>query len=108
MASRPFTADELTRLLERFRLQQAGANATPEVNQAQLDLLLARIASLSDALRDAEASEASRLASRLLLSDLGLVSAHFRAHANEIGEALTRALDGINAELEHAASGRER
>jgi hypothetical protein len=107
VASRPFNADDLTRLLERFRLQQAGANATPEVNQAQLDLLLARIASLTDTLRDTEANETTRLASRLLLSDLGLVSAHFRARANEIGEALTRALEGISAEFEHAASGRE-
>ena len=108
MANRAFTADELTGLLERFRLPQAAAKATADVSQEQLDLLLARIASLTEALRDAEANDTTRLATRLLLNDLGLVSAHFRARANEIGAALTRALEGISDELDPAASRRER
>lgn len=93
-------SDDLTALLERLRLQPAGPASLSEVNRAQLDLLLARIASLTDALRGAPSDETSRLAARLLLADLGLVAAQFRGRANDIAGALTRALDGIRCGLE--------
>ena len=93
-------SDDLTALLERLRLQPAGPASLPEVNRAQLDLLLARIASLTDAVRGAPPDETSRLAARLLLADLGLVAAQFRGRANDTASALTRALDGIRSGLE--------
>ena len=93
-------SDDLTALLERLRLQPAGVGSLSEVNRAQLDLLLARIASLTDVLRDAPSDETSRLAARLLLADLGLVAAQFRGRTNDIAGALTRAVDGIRSGLE--------
>jgi hypothetical protein len=97
---RTFTADDLTALLERFRLQQAGAKSTSEVTQAQTDLLLGRIASLTDALRTAESGDTADLASRLLINDLALVAASLRARANEISASLTLALEGVRGELD--------
>lgn len=91
---------DLTALLERLRLQPAGPASLSEVNRAQLDLLLARIASLTEALRDAPSDETSRLAARLLLADLSSVAAQFRGRANDIAGALTRALDGIRSGFE--------
>ena len=93
-------SDDLTALLERLRLQPAGAASLSEVNRAHLDLLLARIASLTEALRGAQSDETSRLAARLLLAALGLVAAQFRGRANDTADALTRALDGIRSGLE--------
>jgi len=92
-------SNDLTALLERLRLQSAGAASLPEVHQAQLDLLLARIASLTEALRDTKSDETSRLAARLLVADLGLVAAQFRGRANDIAASLTRAIDGLSSDL---------
>lgn len=101
-------SDDLTALLERLRLQPAGAAPLSEVNQAQLDLLLARIASLTEALRGAQSDATSRPAARLLVADLGLVAAQFRGRANDIANALTRALDGIRDGLESTDPARSR
>lgn len=94
-------SDDLTALLERLRLQPAGAASLSEVSQAHLDLLLARIASLTEALRDAQSDETSRLAARLLLADLAPVVARFRGGANDIAGALARAADGIRSGLQN-------
>jgi hypothetical protein len=104
VTTRSFNADDLTALLERLRLQQAGPKFTSEVTRAQVDQALTRIASLTEALRSAEDSGTARLASRLLLSDLALVAAQFRAGVNEIGEPLTRALEDLRAGLEDTDS----
>jgi hypothetical protein len=92
MVNRTFTADDLTALLERLRLQEASAKSTAEVTAAQLDITLARIAALTEALRNADDGEASRLASRLLLGDLATVAAHFRARTNDIAVSLSPVL----------------
>jgi hypothetical protein len=98
--------DDLTALLERLKLQPAGAASLSEVSRAQLDLLLARIASLTDALRGAPSDETSRLAARLLLADLSSVAAQFRGRANDIAGALARALDGLSSDLEKPSGAR--
>jgi hypothetical protein len=92
VVNRTFTADDLTALLERFRLE-ASAKSTAEVTEAQLDIALARIAALTEALRNADDGEASRLASRLLLGDLAMVAAYFRARTNDIAVSLSRVLE---------------
>lgn len=93
------TAENLAALLERLRLQPAGARTPSDVSQVQLDFLLARIGSLTDALRGSGWDEASRVASRLLLSDLALVAAQFRGDANAISESLSKASEGLSAAL---------
>lgn len=95
-------------LLERLSLQQAGAKSPSEVTQAQVDLLLARIASLTDVLRTAESNDTTRLASRMLLSDLALVAAQFRGRANEIAESLTRVLEDIRTASDEHTTQRAR
>ena len=96
---RTSTAEDLTALLERLRLQPAGASTPSEVTRAQLDLLLARIGSLTEALRNADRNETTRLASRLLLSDLALVAAQFRGSANAMSASLSHALEGLTRAL---------
>ena len=86
-------------LLERLRLPPAGAKPTSDVTLEQVDVLLARIASLTEALRGAAENETTRLASRILIGDLALVVAQFRGRANELTAALTRARDDIRAEI---------
>ena len=100
VAAHASTSDNLTALLESLRLQPAGAAPLSEVSRAQLDLLLARIALLTEALRQVQPEHTARLAERLLLADLGLVAAQFRGRANDTASALTRALDGIRSGLE--------
>lgn len=93
------TAGNLTALLERLRLQPAGARTPSEVTQVQLDFLLARIGSLTETLRATTSDDAARLASRLLLSDVALVAAQFRGDANAISQSLSKALEGLSAAL---------
>jgi hypothetical protein len=93
------TPEELKALLERLRLQSAGPRTSPEVAQAQQDLLLARIAALTEAVRGSGRSDVATLASRLLLDDLALVIAQFRGEANGIHASLSGALDGLTAAL---------
>ena len=99
--------DELTALLQQLRLQQSGGKSPTEVAQAQTDLLLSRIASLSDTLRDtqggAEWNDASRAAARLLLADLAMVAAEVRGNATALHEQLTATLDDARIALERTA-----
>ncbi len=58
-------------------------------------MAFARISALTDLLRaNGSSDDATRLAARLLLADLGMVSAWFRGEANEAASALARVLDG--------------
>ncbi len=101
MPDRAISPGDLTVLLERLRLPPAGAKPTSDVTLEQVDVLLARIASLTEALRGAAENETTQLASRILIGDLALVAAQFRGRANELSSALTRARDDIRAELEN-------
>jgi hypothetical protein len=89
---RKFTLNELTDLLERFRPERAGGKTPSEITEAQIQLLLARISALTDALRGAEANEPARLAMRVALNDLGTIAGHFRARTNTMRDALAKAL----------------
>ena len=102
VSDRMSTTEELTALLERLRLQSAGLRTTAEVAQVQQDLLLARIASLTEAIRGSEWNATTRLASRLLVDDLALVIAQFRGEANQMRASLSGALDGLTAAISAA------
>jgi hypothetical protein len=95
------TPGDLILLLERLRLPSAGAKYTPEVIREQGDVLITRIAALTEALRGAAEDETSKLASRMLIGDLALVAAQFRGRANELVASLTRARDDIRGELDN-------
>jgi hypothetical protein len=94
MSSRISSPDDLTALLEAFRPQHAGTKVASEVTQAQVDSTLARIASLTEALRGAEPNETSRLAERLLLADLAFVAAQLRGQSNTLRQLLIRVSGG--------------
>jgi hypothetical protein len=98
--SRKFTLDELTELVERFRPDRAGSKVPHEITEAQIQLMLSRIAALTDVLRSAEASEPARLAARMALNDLAAVAVQFRGRTNAMRAALAKAL----AELREARS----
>lgn len=104
MPDRAISPGDLTVLLERLRLPPAGAKPTSDVTLEQVDVLLARIASLTEALRGAAENETTQLASRILIGDLALVAAQFRGRANELTAALTRASDDIRAEIANTNS----
>lgn len=95
--------DDLAVVLQQLRLQRAEAHSPSEVTQAQVELLLARIASVTDALRGARPSETSGAATRLLLADIAMATASFRSHANEVGIRLSRALEDARLALERTA-----
>ena len=99
------STDGLADLLQELRLQQPGAKSPSEVNRAQTDLLLTRIASLTDTLRGAEWNDTSRAAARLLLADLAMVTAQFRGHSTAIGERLASTLKNLTAALAPTADG---
>ena len=92
VSGRTFAPGDLTDLLERFRPERAGQKASPEIAEVQIQLLLTRVAALTDALRGAESNEATRLASRIVLNDLAAVAGQFRARANTMRPALAKAL----------------
>jgi hypothetical protein len=98
---RAISPDELILLLERLRLPSAGEKHASDVTLEQVDVLLARIASLTEALRGAEKDETAQLTSRILIGDLAMVTAQFRGRANELVGALTRARDDIRGELDN-------
>ena len=102
---RTSSIDDLADLLRQLRLQQPGAKSPSEVNQAQTDLLLTRISSLTDTLRGTDWNDTSRAAARLLLADLAMVTAQFRGHTTAIGDRLARTLENVRAALEPAADG---
>ena len=103
MPDRAISPDELILLLERVRLPSAGEKHAPDVSLEQVDVLLARIASLTEALRGATEDETAQLTSRILIGDLALVTAQCRGRANELVGALTRARDDIRGELDNTA-----
>ena len=95
MPDAPLSPADLAALLERFRLRPQDVPTLAAANQAQLELAFARIGALTELLRTGHSSDdATRLAARLLLADLGLVSAWFRGQANERAGALARVVDG--------------
>ena len=96
---------DLSLVLQQLRLQQADGKSPSDVTQAQVELLLARIAALTDELRGAHPSETSGATARLLLADLAMAAAQFRGHANELGERLTRALDNARLALDDRGQG---
>ena len=91
MPDRAISPNDLVQLLERAHPAPAGAKRTSDVTLEQVDILLARVASLTDALRGALEGEAVHLTGRLLISDLALVTAQFRGRTNELVAALARA-----------------
>ena len=93
------TADDLTQLLERLTVERAGAQSSVQAADAQVEMLCARITLLTDALRDAEASDAARLAARMLLADLAQVTAQFRGRTNSLRASLEAAVDEMRAAL---------
>jgi DNA anti-recombination protein RmuC len=95
-----FSADDLTRLLERLTVERGGSQTPTQAGDAQVEALCARITLLTDALRDAEASDASRLAARMLLADLAQVTAQFRGRANGIRASLEAAVEQMRTALD--------
>jgi len=95
--------DPLVSLLQQLRLQQPHSKSPSEATQAQLELFLNRIASLTGALRDAPPGDASAAAARLLLADLAMVAAQFRGRTSELGERLAQALERAELALQGGA-----
>jgi hypothetical protein len=100
---RASSTGDLTALLQQLRLQDPGGKSPSEVHQAQIDLLLARIASLTDTLRTADWNDTSRTAARLLLADLAMVTAQLRGRATATSETLATTLEKVRADLERTA-----
>ena len=105
MPDRAISPDDLVRLLEQRHLPPGGAKHAEGVTHEQVDVLVARIASLTEALRGTRESQTAQLASRILLEDLALVVAQLRGRANELVESLTRAQDGIRESVVGDAAG---
>ncbi len=101
VAGRTLTSDDLALLLERFRAERAGARTAEDMIDEQVQVLLARIAALTDALGGTELNDASRIASRVLLSDLAFVAAQFRGRANTMRASLGKTLEDLHAAIAH-------
>lgn len=95
----PITADDLARLLERLSVERGAAQSPAQAGDAQVEALAARIQLLTEALRDAEPSDAARLAARMMLADLAQVTAQFRGRANGIRHSLETAVEEMRAAL---------
>lgn len=95
---------ELTEILERFAVERAGGRAAEEIVEAQTQLLLARIAALTEVLRGATPNDTAHLASRLLVSDLAGVAAQFRGRANGMRSLLAKALVDVRDGLDNSAA----
>ena len=97
-----FTLHELADLLERFRPERAAGKATPaEIGEAQVQIVLARLAALTEMLRGVELNEPARLAIRVALNDLATIAEQFRGRTNTMRAALEHALaDSRNARSE--------
>lgn len=106
MPEREPAVEPLSTLLEQLQLQDGTGKSPPAVAQAQVDLLLARIAALTGWLRGADDTcEASRAAARLLLADVAMIVAQFRGETNALDARLDAAIDAARAALEHSADG---
>ena len=99
VADGAFTTDALTALLGRLAIERAGSLGPTEITQAQVDLLLARIGALTEALRDAASNDSTRLAARLLIADLALVAGQFRGSTNAMRASLSVTLDELKRAL---------
>jgi hypothetical protein len=90
----PLSAADLAALLEGLRLRPQDVPSRAAANGAQLELAFARISALTELVRRRVSSDEAtmRLAQRMLLADLGLVSASFRGEANEHAGALAGVL----------------
>ena len=101
----PLSPAVLAAALERLQLRPATVETVEAATHGQVELACARIAALTDLLRAETAwSETTRLTARLLLVELGAVSAQFRAGATESAAALTGAMDSIRTLLDRSAS----
>jgi hypothetical protein len=89
------TPEALVALLERFPLEDAIGKPRPEATDAHLQLLLARIGALTDAIRASGADDSARLAWRLMLNDLAACAAQFRARTNDLRPAVAQALEEL-------------
>jgi hypothetical protein len=98
VTDRPRTPDELAALLDRFHLEHARAKDPSELGHAHVQQLLSRIAALTEVVGDGT-PEISRLGCRILLDDLTIVAAHFRAHTNAMRSSLAKALGDLRASL---------
>jgi hypothetical protein len=94
---RPPGGADLLDILTRLRLQPADATSAAAAARGQLEIVVARIAALTDALRAGGGDADARLASRLLLADVGQVVAQLRGEANELAAALDRALEALRS-----------
>jgi hypothetical protein len=105
VTDRLVTAEDLTRLLERLAIERGHAQTGAQASDAQIELLVARITLLTEALRGAAAGDAARLAARLLVADLAQVTAQFRGRTNGIRTTLESAVEEMRAALgaAHAA-----
>lgn len=95
----------LRSVLRELRVQQPDGKTASQATRSQIELLLTRIGSLTEALRsapagDASDSDVSDTATRLLLADLAMVAAQFRGHTSELGERLAHALEHARLALE--------
>ncbi len=95
---------DLTALLQRLPLQAAGASTPADATQAQVELLLGRIAALTDALRSDAAGEVPAPATRLLLADLAMVASQFRGHTTPLSQRLTDVLEQVRITLDKTAA----
>jgi hypothetical protein len=95
----PISADDLTRLLERLGVERSQAQMPAQAGEAQVEILVARITLLTEALRGAEASDTARLAARMLLADLAQVTAQLRGRTNGIRASLATAAEDMRAAL---------
>jgi hypothetical protein len=94
------STSDLAALLQRLRLQPPHAGSPSDAVQAQIDLLLDRVATLTGALRGADGHDVSHVAARVLLADLAMVAAHLRGHASAHGASLARVLDSVREILD--------
>lgn len=105
MADTPLTPASLADTLERLQLRPPAVQTVQAAAQGQVELACARIAALTELLRgDTAWTETTRLTARLLLAELGAVSAQFRAGATESAASLTAAMDSIRTLLGREAS----
>jgi hypothetical protein len=93
---------DLLALLDRLKLRPAGDQLPPEATRTHLTFLLARIELLTAALREAEPGATTQLAMRLLLSDLEIVAAQFRADTNAVGASIANVIDAADAVLRNS------
>src|SRR3989442_12565581 len=90
----PLSPAVLAAALERLQLRPATVETVQAATNGQVELACARIAALTDLLRAETAwSETTRLTARLLLVELGTVSAQLQAGATESADGLPAPAD---------------